>query len=145
MEDTQKQSNPKPCLRRDLLQSITNNVFMDAVLASIGYTLLEEAFKTSTALKEYPFLYVDFNTITPEQADEYAVTTRNVVMSPQTLNALVTDAEHWASRIQAAVEDMLTTPYIVMGTLRIQLTTNPETGRISMQIIAVKHTPKGQE
>lgn len=147
MEDIQKQPEPQPlpCLKRDLLQAITNNVFMDAVMASIGYTLLEEAFKTSTACKEYPFLYVDFSKLKPEETEEFGVVTRDVLKVPQTLDAVLRDGRYWADRIRTAVEDMLATPGIVAGTMRIQLMTNTETGRINMQLIAVKHTPKGQE
>lgn len=129
-----------------LLEAVQHNVFFDAVLASIAYTLLEEAFAKSAILRDYKYEDKDMGTLTPEEALVYDIVSKPVTVDTMSLRQLVQQADITVSRIIRAVEGLLQSTLpgtIVAGTLRIHLVSEAAgTGRVGIHISAIKHTPK---
>ena len=129
-----------------LLEAVQHNVFFDAVLSSMAYTLLEKAFAESAILREYPYEDKDMSTLTSEEALEYDITSRPVTTDTMSLRQLVQQADITVSRIIRAVILLLESTIpgkIVAGTMRIHLVSEASgTGRVGIHISAIKHTTK---
>lgn len=134
---------PEQQLKSSLLLAIQRNVFFDAVLASIAYTLLEEAYRTSEELRKYPYEDIDIAKVNAEELKDFKIVS-TVINEYLSLDELLKTPEVIVSWISNALRALLytadnNTGRFVAGTLRVHLVADTGSGTIGIQIIAIKH------
>lgn len=125
-----------------LMLAIKNNIFFDAVLASMAYTLLEEAFKISPEIKNYPYEDVDLDRVVFPQ--KFSIVTHPLTGNedPMLLDDIKSNVPEVVSIIIDGIKHMLfdtATGRVVAGTMRIHLVLDGETGGVDIVLTAIKH------
>lgn len=143
--DTQNELSPEQSLRQGLLLAVQRNVFFDAVLASMAYTLLEEAFRKSKELRDYPYEQVDLATVPGEELKNYKLVTTILNDDTASIGTVTEQPDLAVQRIIDAINRILylgslnNPSRIVAGTLRMHIVTDARTGKLAIMVMAVKH------
>ena len=133
--------------RIGLLMAIQRNVFFDAVLSSMAYTLMEEAFTKCQEIRDYPYADIDMGTVKSEDVKDYSIITMPVTDEPISMDEMLGSTDVVVDIIVGAIKAFLyrDSPIgvrCVAGTLRIHLVPENETGKLDIHITAVKHQVK---